>query len=82
MADERAPARKSFERSGDQGEMPDKNGPVDRSESASDDQDQHNNQCEAETAAAIIAGAVKTASADPAKAAKQRDDKNDEKDGS
>src|ERR1700682_415297 len=52
------------------------------SNSAEHDQDQDNDQHEAEAAAAIIAGAIKTAADKTAKASKQRDNENDEQDGS
>src|SRR5579863_594881 len=45
-------------------------------------QDQHDNEYEAEPAATVVAGPIKRAAPEPAKAPEQRDYQNDEQDGS
>jgi hypothetical protein len=55
---------------------------VGRSEFAEQHQNQHDHQHKAEPAAAVVAGPVKGAATEPAKAAEQRDDENDEHYGS
>src|SRR5471030_292883 len=49
---------------------------------AEQNQDQHDNEYEAESAAAVVTGPIEGAAPEPAKAPEQRDYQNDEQDGS